>query len=122
MGRSDSNAGSAQTRRPKVSPAADRRPSAVPAKERSPSPPRPFPTRALLALIGLWAAVALSWSWPWGLLFLVATLQSIRTGVIDLIDPIPRETHPSMFWSVAGTWIVLSLALVGWDVAQWIQP
>jgi len=118
----DSNAGSAQTRRPNMSRAADRRPSAVPAKESGPVPPRPFPTRALLALIGLWAAVALSWSWPWGLLFLAATLQSIRTGVIDLIEPIPRETHPSMFWSVAGTWIVLSLALVGWDVAQWILP
>ena len=76
--------------------------------------------RAIAAWFGLGVGTLLGWSWPWGLLFLAATIGGVRAGQTELVEPVRRDENPAVFWLVSGSWVLLSLALVGLDLYPWI--
>ena len=75
----------------------------------------PLPWRALLALVALWAATGLDWTWPWGILFLVLTWQSVPLGETWLVEAVSRRDNPVTYWAVMATWFLLSLGLLAYD-------
>ena len=81
-----------------------------------------YKLRAVAALAALYVGTFIGWSWPWGLLFLSMTLSTIRMGQTQLVDSISRQENPAVFWMVTGTWLLLSGALIGWDLFRWIGP
>jgi hypothetical protein len=75
---------------------------------------------AMLVLI--YVAIFFGWMWPWGALFLWSTVAGIRAGYTELIDPIYNAENPVVFWMVSATWVLVSIALIAWDIAVWVSP
>ena len=74
--------------------------------------------RAVAALAALWGATWLGWSWPWGVLVLWMTVATIRLGRTELVDVVSRRESPALFWTITGSWLFFSAALIGWDVVR----
>lgn len=75
-----------------------------------------FPRMAAVGLICVWLAVVLGLPLFWGVLFLLWALPALRTGRADFIQPVFRDRTPVLFWLLTGTWILLSLYMIIWDI------
>ena len=69
------------------------------------------------AMAGLLFALYKNWSWPWGLLFLVWTVPSIRSGDTFLIGHLTRRQDPVLFWFTNVLWVLLGLLMILTDAA-----
>ena len=78
-----------------------------------------YKLRAIAALAVLYVTTLLGWSWPWGVLFLSITISTIQLGQTQLVDVVSRGENPVVFWMITGTWILVSLALIGYDLLRW---
>ena len=78
--------------------------------------------RAIAALGGLYITTGLGWTWPWGVLFLLLTWPSVRSGAVELVDFVRRDENPVVFWAIVTTWLLMSASLVAMDVARWLWP
>ncbi len=78
--------------------------------------------RTLVALSALWLSTLLGWSWPWGVLFLWMTVESLRRGETSLVESITRAENPVVFSLTVATWFSLSVAMIVWDVVLVFAP
>ncbi len=103
---------------PETAPAdKDRAQDAPPASRESAGPGSNIATwRTGIGLACIWAAVALDLNAFWGVLFLIWTWPALRSGVAYFIDPVGRRESPTLFWALVGTWVLLSLWLIGGDI------
>lgn len=75
-----------------------------------------FKWRTALALAVIWIAVVLELNWVWGVLFIMWAIPALRSGRTYFVELIERRTNPVLFWLLVGTWIVLSLFLILYDL------
>lgn len=68
--------------------------------------------KTLLGLLILFLAVAMGWSWMWGVLFLYWLIPSILTRQVFFIELIQRNDDPILYWVIVTTWFVLSLLML----------
>ena len=87
--------------------------------ERPASRAAPFKWKTVLALAIIWVAVVLELNWVWGVLFIMWTVPALRTGQTFLVEPIMRSENRVLFWLIVGTWIVLSVFLILFDLLAW---
>lgn len=80
--------------------------------------PARFKWMTVTALAILWVAVVFEVNWVWGVLFIMWTVPALSSGETYLVEPITRRDRPVLFWLLVGTWIVLSVLLIVWDVAR----
>lgn len=71
----------------------------------------------VLVLIGLLAATALGWSWPWGVLFICWSVPALRHGETLLLRPLHRAERPVMFWIVTLLWVAFGVLTILADAA-----
>ena len=81
------------------------------------SPTDRFPALDVLVLIGLLAATALGWSWPWGVLFIYWSVPALRHGETLLLRPLSRTERPVIFWIVTLLWVVFGVVTILADAA-----
>ncbi|MEP2718319.1 VOC family protein [Pseudophaeobacter sp.] len=74
---------------------------------------RPVPWKAGLGLACIWLAVVLDAKLFWGVLFLMWSWPALRTGRVDFVEPVYRDLHPLFYWGLVGTWMGLSLWVMG---------
>lgn len=75
-----------------------------------------FKWKTVLGLAVIWIAVVLEFNWVWGVLFIMWTIPAFRTGQTFFVEPLRRSENALLFWFVVGTWIVLSLYLILFDL------
>ena len=66
----------------------------------------------VVGLAILWIAALLDQVWVFALLFVGWALYDIAMGESHFIQRVTRRDHPVLFWSIVGSWIVLSVAWV----------
>ncbi|MEM7350085.1 MAG: hypothetical protein AAF657_04710 [Acidobacteriota bacterium] len=72
--------------------------------------------KTILALIVIYVAMVMGWSWPWGVLFILWTLPAFYSGRVHLVEEVDRAENPVLFWLVVVTWLVLSLYMIATDL------
>lgn len=75
-----------------------------------------FRTKALLALAILYLSVLLDQIWIWGLMLALMVLQDFQRGSTHLFEELTRQEHPLEFHLVEGSWLLLALATIAWDL------
>ena len=73
-----------------------------------------WPTVA--SLVVLLAATLLDWYWVWGLVFLYWALATTLSGQAFIVQPVERDKHPALFWTVSAMWVVLSALVIVTDL------
>lgn len=66
------------------------------------------PVPNVIALILIYVAVVMNWTWFWGVLFLFWSLPAIFTGEVHLIGMVAKKKNPVLFWLIVITWLWLS--------------
>lgn len=66
----------------------------------------------VVVLAVLLVGTLLSWSWPWGVLFIYWTLPAWSTGRVFLVGDIEREKQPTLYWSVLAFWVLGGVAMI----------
>ncbi len=74
--------------------------------------------KTALALLVIYLAVFMNWSWVWGVLFIMWTIPALYSGHTHFVEPIDRETDPVFFWLIVGTWIALSIFIIAFDLSK----
>ena len=70
------------------------------------------PWKTFVALGLMYASLYFQWYWVWGILFLMWTIQSVRTNETYLVEEITRDEHPVVFWLIIATWMVVSVLMI----------
>ena len=76
--------------------------------------------KTLLPLLLVYLAVLMGWNWVWGVLFIMWTIPALYSGRTNLVEEINREDNPVLFWLIIGTWIVLSIVMILFDLVTLI--
>ncbi len=84
------------------------------------STPGSFKWKTALGLAVIWVAVVMEFNWVWGVLFIMWTIPALRTGQTYFVEPLRRADNALLYWLVVGTWIVLSLYLILFDLGVFI--
>ncbi len=63
----------------------------------------------IIGLGVLWAAVLANQVWIFALLFIGWALLDITTGESHFIRRINRGDHPTLFWAITISWILMSV-------------
>ncbi|MEM9207353.1 MAG: VOC family protein [Pseudomonadota bacterium] len=64
------------------------------------------------ALIALFAAMGLGQYWVWGLVFLMWTWPSLKSGEIFFVETISRGENPILYWLIFLSWVSMSLWVI----------
>ena len=75
-----------------------------------------FKWKTIIALAIVYIAVVMGWSWVWGLLFIMWTIPVLYSGHTHLVEEINRDDNPLLFWLIIGTWLSLSVYMIGGDL------
>ena len=62
-----------------------------------------------MGLILLYVAMWFNWQWIWGVLFLIWVIPDLFSGITYFIEPIQKKEHPTLYWVIVSTWVILSL-------------
>lgn len=65
-----------------------------------------------IVLIGLLFALYMNWSWPWGVIFIIWLVPSIRFGESFLVSRISRREDPFLFWIITLLWVLLGVLMI----------
>lgn len=68
-----------------------------------------FKWKSILALLLIGASIALDQYWLWGILFLAWALIDLRTKRTYLLEELPRNESPVLYWIVLTMWIGFGL-------------
>ena len=74
------------------------------------------PWKTFVALGFVYASLYFQWYWVWGIIFIMWTIQSVRTNETYLVEAITRADHPMVFWLIIATWLVVSVFMILADV------
>ncbi|MEM7339949.1 MAG: hypothetical protein AAF467_14940 [Actinomycetota bacterium] len=66
----------------------------------------------IVGLVVLWVAAVANQVWVFALLFVGWALLDVATGESHFIQRITRRENPKVFWSIVGSWIVMSVLWV----------
>lgn len=77
-----------------------------------------LPWKTFIALIVIYVSLYYQWYWVWGVVFILWTIQSIKTEETYLVEVITRQEHPVIFWLILVTWLVVSAFMIIWDVLR----
>ncbi|PZW42609.1 hypothetical protein LX95_00925 [Mesonia algae] len=65
--------------------------------------------RTILALVLMYVAMIMNWSWAWGILFLLWVIPDINTGITYFIEPIEKKENPLLYWIIIASWILMAI-------------
>ncbi|MCT4616782.1 MAG: hypothetical protein N4A38_01065 [Candidatus Gracilibacteria bacterium] len=63
--------------------------------------------RSCLALIGIFLAIAFSWYWFFGALYIYWSINDIKNKATYLLEPIEESDFPGLFWAIVLMYFVL---------------
>ncbi len=69
--------------------------------------------RSLLAIGAIAVGVVWDLAWVWGLLFLAWAIIDLRNRVTYLLDEIPRDRSPALYWTTIVLWFGLAFWSLG---------
>lgn len=76
--------------------------------------------KSMLALAAITVSLVFDLYWIWGVLFVIWAINDLRNGYTHLLDHIPRNEAPILYWLVVLTWLGLGLwALLLSPVSYW---
>lgn len=75
--------------------------------------------RSILGLTLITIGLFFDWYWVWGVLFTLWALIDIRNGQTYLLEDVPREKAPMLYWIIILLWITLA----GWSLSffDWVK-
>ncbi len=76
--------------------------------------------KSALAVATIWIAVFFEMNWVWGVLFLMWTIPALQTGRTYFVEPVNRDDDAVVFWLIVGSWIVLSVVMILYDLGALI--
>lgn len=65
--------------------------------------------RTILALLLMYVALIMDWSWAWGILFLLWVIPDISTGTTYFIEPIEKKENSLLYWIIIASWILMAI-------------
>lgn len=63
--------------------------------------------RTIIALVLMYIAMIMNWTWAWGVLFLLWVIPDILTGTTYFIEPIEKKENPILYWVIIVSWILM---------------
>ena len=72
--------------------------------------------KTCLTLAVLLVAALLDWNWPWSLIFVYWTLEAVRDRETYLVEEVPRDAYPVLFWLIVFTWLASAAYLLALDI------
>lgn len=69
--------------------------------------------RSIIGLILIYIAMWFNWQWIWGVLFLIWVIPDVMSGVTYFMEPIEKDRHPILFWTIILSWILMSVFSIG---------
>lgn len=70
--------------------------------------------KSMLALVLIGTAVTLDMYWLWGILFMLWAIMDIKNRQTYLLEEIPRDTNPFLYWIIVTMWFCFSLMALSW--------
>lgn len=68
--------------------------------------------RATIALLMIIVVIVFNITWMWAIIFMFWVIPDLMTGVTYLLEPVERDKHPILYWSIILVWILTSIYLV----------
>jgi len=70
---------------------------------------KPIKWRTIIALVLMYIAMLMNWTWAWGILFLLWVVPDILSGMTYFIEPIEKKEHPLLYWIIIVSWILMAI-------------
>lgn len=70
---------------------------------------KPIKWRTIIALVLMYIAMTMNWTWAWGILFLLWVIPDILTGTTYFIEPIEKKEYPLLYWIIILSWILMAV-------------
>jgi len=70
---------------------------------------KPIKWRTIIALVLMYIAMLMNWTWAWGILFLLWVVPDILSGMTYFIEPIEKKEHPLLYWIIIVSWILMAV-------------
>ncbi|WP_040281670.1 hypothetical protein [Psychroserpens damuponensis] len=65
--------------------------------------------RTIIALVLMYIAMIMNWTWAWGILFLLWVIPDILRGTTYFIEPIEKKEHTLLYWIIIVSWILMAV-------------
>ncbi|WP_421903562.1 B12-binding domain-containing radical SAM protein [Maridesulfovibrio sp.] len=73
--------------------------------------------KSILALALIGTAVLMDMPWLWGILFLLWVIMDLKNRQTYLLEEIPRDSNPILYWIIVTMWFCFTMAALSWHPA-----
>lgn len=70
--------------------------------------------KSILALCLIASALAFDMPWLWGILFIIWAVMDIKNSQTYLLEEIPRDRNPFLYWIIVSMWFCFALTALSW--------
>lgn len=87
------------------------------AKKQEPVMGKNMKWKSLLALGLIAVALIMDMPWLWGIIFLLWVIMDLKNKQTYLLEEIPRDSNPFLYWIIVTMWFCFTLTALSWHPA-----